>query len=92
MLQLKHYMLPHQGVIPGARGHKKQTVPAGTKVWCIVYGTLVFWCAYLDEQQAAKVLLALQASIDGKAKRNINLETMLAWNFRRSIRKRIGRT
>ena len=91
MLQLKRYLLPHDGIIPGARGHKKQIIPKGTKVWCIVYGTLVYWCCYTDEAHATVVMNNLQASIDGKARRNIDLRNMLAWNFKDSIPKRVAR-
>lgn len=89
--QLKHYMLPYDGVIPGVAGHKKITVPAGTKVWCIVYGTKIFWCAYLTESSALKVLQSLQDTIDGKLRRKIDLDTLLAWNFRDIIPRRIHR-
>ena len=89
--QLKHYMLPHDGVIPGARGHKKQIIPRGTKVYCIVYGTKIYWCAYTDERHAMQVLDNLQASVDGKARRNIELQTMVEWNFSTKIPKRIAR-
>jgi len=89
--QLKHYLLPHDGLIPGARGHKKRVIPAGTKVYCIVYGTQIFWAAYLDESQALATMAGLQASVNGTARRNIDLNTMLAWNFKHSIPRRIAR-
>jgi hypothetical protein len=88
---LKPYALPHDGVIPGARGHKKQVIPAGTKVYCIVYGTKIYWAAYLDEQQALRCMNNLQASVNGQARRNIELNTMVAWNFKDAIPRRVVR-
>lgn len=90
-LQLKHFMLPHDGVIPGARGYKKQIIPKGTKVYCIVYGTKIYWCAYTNEVHAMTVMGNLQASVNGNARRNIDLQTLIAWNFQSAIPKRIAR-
>lgn len=89
--QLKHYILPHDGIIPGARGHKKIVVPQGYKVYCIVHGTKIFHAAYLNEGQALEVMKNLQLSVDGKARRNIDLRTMVAWNFKSSIPIKIVR-
>jgi hypothetical protein len=86
LFQLKHYALPHDGIIPGARGHKKQIIPAGTKVWCIVYGTLMYRAVYQDEQHALKVMQELQNTAEGKARR-----TMLEWNFSSRFPKRVVR-
>jgi hypothetical protein len=90
-MQVKHVVLPHDGIIPGARGHKKITIPRGTKVYCIVYGTLIFWAAYLDEPSALKVAENLEATIRPEARRHIPLQTLLAWNFKSTIPKRISR-
>lgn len=89
--QLKHYILPHDGIIPGARGHKKILVPTGTKVYCIVYGTKIYWCAYLHEAQAIKCMAGLEATIQSSARRHIELGTLIAWNFKYTIPRRVAR-
>lgn len=91
MLQLKQYTLPHNGVIPGARGHKKIIVPAGTKVYCIVYGTLIFWCAYLRKASAMQCLKGITDTIEGRTKRTIDINTLVQWNFHDRIPTRIHR-
>lgn len=91
MFQIKHYRLPHEGIIPGARGHKKIVIPRGEKVWCIVYGTKIFWCAYLNDGTAKGVAESLRKTVTGEAKRQIPLPTLLAWNFRDAIPTRIHR-
>jgi hypothetical protein len=89
--QLKHYMLPHEGIILGARGHKKITIAAGTKVFCIVYGTKIYWAAYLNEQQGLQVMANLEDCVHGRARRSIKLNTLLEWNFANTIPRRICR-
>lgn len=91
MFQIKQYMLPHEGVIPGGPGHKKQVIPAGTKVYCIVYGTKMFWAVYLREEQAQKCLKGLLESLDPKARRHIPLNSLIAWNFKSAFPKRVSR-
>ena len=91
IFQIKQYLLPHDGVIPGAAGHKKIVVPRGTKVYCIVYGTKVFWCAFLKETSALHVAKGLEDCVEGRAKRTIELNTLLAWNFKDAIPKRVHR-
>lgn len=91
MFQIKRYTLPHDGIIPGARGHKKVIVPAGTKVHCIVYGTMIYWAAYLNEEQALTCLRGLEETISGKARRTIKLDTLVAWNFKDRVPTRIVR-
>jgi hypothetical protein len=91
MFQIKHYNLPHEGIIPGARGHKKQVISAGTKVYCIVHGTLIFWCAYLKEDSALKVMKGLTDTVEGRNRRTIKLDVLLAWNFKDAIPRRIHR-
>ena len=91
IFQIKSYRLPHEGIIPGARGHKKVVIPEGTKVFCIVYGTKIFWAAYLDEPTAVKVAKSLEDTVEGRNKRTISLETLVAWNFKDAIPKRISR-
>lgn len=91
MFQVKHYMLPHEGVIPGARGHRKVTIPIGTKVYCIVHGTLIYWCAYLSEADAMQCKVGLEACVLGKAKQTIPLATLVAWNFKDAIPRRVCR-
>jgi hypothetical protein len=91
MFQIKLYRLPHEGVIPGARGHKKRVIPAGTKVYCIAYGTLIYWCAYLKEDQALRVLQGLTATVTKGARRYIPIETLVEWNFSWNMPRRICR-
>jgi hypothetical protein len=90
--QIKQYMLPHDGSMPGARGHKKVVVPRGTKVYCIVYGTLIYWCTYLHMQDAIVAMHGLEGTVNGKYKRTIDLQSLLAWNFKSSIPKRVFRS
>lgn len=85
------HSLPHEGVSPGARGLKKVVYPKGTKVHCIIYGRAFYWAAYLNEAQAKECMANLQASVDGTARRNIPLATMVAWNFHPTAPKRIIR-
>jgi len=92
MFQIKEYRLPHEGTTPGAPGHKKQVFPAGTKVWCIVYGTLMFHSVYLNEETAAKVAKALQATAEGTARRSIPLKTLVEWNFSSRFPRKVART
>jgi hypothetical protein len=92
MFQLKHYMLPHNGVMPGARGLKKVVIPAGTKVWCIVYGTKIYWCAYLHLADASRALQGLKDTASGEARHTIALDALIAWNFKDAIPKRIYRS
>lgn len=91
MFDVKSRRLPHAGVIPGARGHKKIVIPKGTTVWCVEYGGMFFWAAYLDEQSAITVAESLQATIQPSARRHIPLGTLLAWNFKLTIPVRISR-
>jgi len=88
---IKRYTLSHHGVIPGARGHKKEIVPVGTEVFCITYGRQVFWCAYQNLEMAEACMDGLEASLDGRAKRQIPLDTMIAWNFKPTIPSRVAR-
>lgn len=87
MFQIKHYMLPHDGVMPGARGLKKIVVPKGTKVYCIVYGTLIYWCTYLHMQDAMVCLHGLEKTL-----KTMPLDTLVAWNFKHAIPKRVFRS
>lgn len=89
--QVKRYTLPHDGIIPGARGHKKIVIPRGTKVHCIAYGTKLFWAAYLDEPTALRVAASLDDTASGRSKRSIALDTLVAWNFKDAIPTRISR-
>jgi hypothetical protein len=82
--QIKTLTLPHEGIIPGAPGHKKIVVPSGTTIYCIKYRTKFYWCGYLDEQQAAKCLRGLESN-------DIPLDVLVAWNFKAAIPKRIAR-
>jgi hypothetical protein len=92
MFQIKHYLLPHDGVMPGARGLKKVVVPKGTRVYCIVYGTLVYWCTFLHEAEAIRAKQGLEDTVNGLNKRTIDLNSLLAWNFKSSIPKRVFRS
>lgn len=88
---VKHLMLPHKGNSPGARGHKKIEYPAGTKVYAIVYGTLMFHSVYLSEQQAMTVANNLEKVTLPDARRHIPLNTLLAWNFKSKFPTRVVR-
>lgn len=92
IFRVKPITLPHDGIIPGARGHKKITIPAGTKVFCIVYhNTQVYWAAYLEEAAALQVAKNLEACTKPEARRTIDLPALLAWNFKSTIPTRIVR-
>jgi hypothetical protein len=91
MLRLKQCVLPHPGVIPGARGHKKQIIPAGTQVWCIVYHNKYYWAVYQTEEQAQMCLSNLLAIVEGRARRFTPLDTLVAWNFSTTFPKRVVR-
>lgn len=85
--QIKHYLLPHDGVMPGARGHKKVTIPRGTRVYCIVYGTKIYWCTFLHMQDAMVCLQGLEKTLEFTP-----IDTLVAWNFKFSIPKRVFRS
>ena len=90
--RIKHCTLPRTGTIPGARGHKKQIVPAGTQVFCITYNyTRYYWAAYLTEHQALTCMAGLEATVSGTARRSIDIDTLVAWNFKSAIPTRIVR-
>ena len=90
MFQIKHYLLPHDGLMPGARGYKKVTIPKGTRVYCIVYGTLVYWCTFLHMQDAMVCLKGLEHTV--YTRKTIDINSLLSWNFRHSIPKRVFRS
>lgn len=90
-MQVLKLRLPHQGTIPGARGHKKISVPTGTEVYCIVHSGRFYWCAYLDEAAAQECMTNLLAQTHEQARRHIPLATLLAWNFHFTIPQRIAR-
>lgn len=64
ILQLKSYFLPHDGKIWGSKAGKQQIIPAGTRIYCICYGTLLFCYGYLNEAQAMTVMEGLQGTVD----------------------------
>lgn len=78
-------LLPHQGIIPGARGHKKITIPRGTKVFAIQHIVRYFHTVYLSETEANTVRESLEDTVEGRTKRQIPLRTMLEWNFKLAI-------
>lgn len=88
---LKQYTLPHPGIIWGARGHKKQIIPAGTEVWCIVYGPKIYGYAYLHKVDAEHCKEGLVNSTNGVGRRQMPLETLIAWNFKSTIPNRVSR-
>lgn len=91
-MNLELHTLPHDGIIPGARGRKKQIIPRGTQVWCIVHERRHFyWACYTNQEHAAMVLKNLQDCAEGRARRSIPLHTLLAWNFKRSVPTRVCR-
>lgn len=83
--------LREPGIIPGARGHKKEVIPVGTKVYCIMYGRKYFWCCYLNERQAIQCRNGLESNLLPSARRRLTLEQILDWNFRYSIPTRVAR-
>lgn len=89
--QIKQYRLPHEGVIPGAAGHKKIVIPRGTIVFCIMYERKFYDYAYLDEHVAEECRKRLEATVDGTARRHFDLETMVAWNFKTRFPMRVAR-
>jgi hypothetical protein len=89
--EVKAYPLPHDGIIPGARGHKKIVIPRGTQIYCITYQDRKFWCGYLKEDSAKEVANNLENSLNPDARRHIPLETLVAWNFKSKIPLRIHR-
>lgn len=91
MFQILQRKLPYEGNIPGARGHKKIVIPKGTTVYVITYGHKVYWCAYLDEADARKTMAGLEATVRGECKRTIDLDNLVAWNFKYDMPKRIHR-
>lgn len=91
LLQLKHYRLPHPGLMPGSRGLKKVLIPAGTKVYCIAYGTKLYWCSYLHRSDAERSIQGLEATLT-RGHRPLTLETLIAWNFKGSFPKRVFRS
>lgn len=86
---IERLLLPHVGIIPGARGHKKVEVAKGTHVYCITYGSRLYWSAYLSESQAIECLTELEEVVNGtglrrgrrRKVRQIPLDTLVAWNF-----------
>jgi hypothetical protein len=91
MFKIEKRRLPHEGIIPGARGHKKIVIPEGTEVYCIVHGSLFFWAAYLNEDTARTVARNLEETTKSAGRRYIPFKSLLAWNFKSSIPVRIHR-
>jgi hypothetical protein len=91
MFSVTQTKLPHDGVIPGARGHKKQIISTGTAVWVIKHGRLFYWAVYLTEYQAQKCAHGLAAYVNGLTRRKIELHTLLAFNFKYDFPKRVVR-
>lgn len=91
MMEIRLKRLPHDGIIPGARGHKKIVIPKGTAVYVIMCGSVMFWCAYLNEASAQKCLDGLRKSLDSSYRRHIPLSTMLAFNFQHGVPARVHR-
>jgi hypothetical protein len=88
IFDIKPFVLPHNGIIPGARGHKKQVIPAGTPVWCITYDEYMYWACYLNEEQALTVRSNLEDWIEREDK---SVSTVLVWNFKKSFPTRVAR-
>lgn len=91
MFTLIRKSLPHDGIMPGARGLKKVVVPKGTSVFCIMYKDKNYWCAYLKSESAIKCMEGLLATTEGTARRQIDIDTLVAWNFKYEVPKRIFR-
>lgn len=89
---IKKLPLPDWGEIPGARGYKKVVIPKGTEVYCIMHGfSKYFWACYLHEEEAVKAAQGLEDCISGRSKRKIDLQTLLAWNFKTVFPTRVHR-
>jgi hypothetical protein len=84
MLRVVEERLPHVGIIPGARGHKKVVIPKGTSVFCVRYYTKYFWAAYLDRKSAQHTCETFK-----KCK---SMEVLLEWNFMQEFPTRIIRS
>lgn len=93
IFQVEEIKLPHDGVIPGAAGHKKITVPKGTRVYLIrePRSGKYFWCGYLYIKEALETAKSFVETIKPEHKRHIPLNTLIEWNFKGMIPKRIHR-
>lgn len=90
-MEVRQRPLPRDGVIPGARGHKKIIVPKGTAVWVIEHRFLLFRCVYLNKEQADTCLKGLQDTVEGRTRRPMTLQTLLDWNFKQEFPTRVAR-
>lgn len=86
-------LLPHEGVMPGAAGHKKRTVPVGTEVFVILARSSrkLYWACYLDRDSAERAAKGLAANLEPGARHRMSLETLIAWNFKHEFPKRVVR-
>lgn len=89
---IQEVKLPHEGIVPGARGHKKIVYPKGTTIYVLKYQDKYFYCGYIYFKEILLVAKAFVQQIDPAYKRHIPLKTLIEWNFRRAIPSRIHRT
>lgn len=88
---LEELKLPHNGIIPGAAGHKKVIVSKGTKVYAVKYERRYFTCVYLYKSEAEGVIRSFEETIKPDTRRHIPLTRLIEWNFRYSIPTRVNR-
>lgn len=93
IFQIEEIKLPHDGVIPGAAGHKKVIVPKGTRVYVIrePKSGKYFWCGYLYQHEALKCAQGFVETLDPNHKRHLTLDQIVIWNFKYVLPKRIHR-
>lgn len=93
-LQVKVVKLPHPAAIPGARGHKKISIPTGTTIYAIRDRDTGkwFWCGYLSMASAIQSAQNFVAATQTTANRhNIPWDTLIAFNFKSFLPYRISR-
>lgn len=89
---IRELKIPHDGIIPGAAGHKKVIVSRGTRIYVVCHGQKYFGCGYLYFAEALEVTKNFVATLDPSHKRHMPLETLIQWNFKCVIPTRIHRT
>lgn len=92
-LQIKVVKLPHSAAIPGGRGWKKISIPAGTTIYAIRDRDTGhwFWCGYLSMASAIQSARNFVAATRPQARHHIPWDTLVAFNFKPFIPYRINR-
>lgn len=92
-LQVKIVKLPHPGIIPGARGHKRITISKGTTIYCIRDRDTGhwFWCGYLSMASAIQSARNFVSATRPQARHQIPWDTLVAFNFKPFIPYRVAR-